>query len=140
MNNQGERKLPLRPSAMQPLAGRVGYIVCAFTDESARERACRALQAAEFDASDLSRLDTRQIGERLARDTPHDGACSSECGQRLDLKRHWLDPAANEQAWLLVRTSSDRQLLVAQLLLRTEPAGRTVHFGPMWMEDPATGP
>lgn len=124
---------------MQPLAGRVGYIVCAFTDEGARERACRTLQAAEFDAADLSRLDTRQMRERMAQETPHDGAGSNECGQRLDLNRHWLDPAASEQTWLLVRTSSDRQLLVAQLLLRTEPAGRTVHFGPMWMEDPATG-
>lgn len=140
MNEAGEGDPPSRPSAMQPLAGRVGYIVCAFTDEAARERACRALQAAEFDASDLSRLDTRQMGERLAREIRHEGACSNGCGQRLDLNRHWLDPAASGEAWLLVRTASERQLLVAQLLLRTEQAGRTVHFGPMWMENPGADP
>lgn len=140
MDREGANKPPDRRSALQPLAGRIGYIVCAFPDEAARERACRALQAAELDAADLSRLDTRQMGERLALEAARDGAGSNERGERLDLNQHWLHSAAREQAWLLVRTTSDRQLLVAQLLLRTEQSGQGVHFGPMWIEDPATAP
>jgi hypothetical protein len=139
MSGDGADTPPGRPDAMQTLAGRTGHIVCAFADASARERACVALQATEFHAADLTRLDARQMGERLIEESKRRDADSGAWGGQLDLELRWLNAASSEQAWLLVRASSDRQALVAQLLLRHEHAGRAVQFGPMWIEDPDPG-
>lgn len=126
-----------RGDAIPLLGGRTGYIVYAFADAAARERACLALQAAEFDAADLIRLDARQMGDRLIEESRHGDADSDPRGEQLALELRLLNAASSEQAWLLVRASSDRQALIAQLLLRHEHAGRAVQFGPRWIEDPA---
>ena len=97
-----------------------------------------ALQAAEFDIDDLTRLDARQMGKRLDEELKRNDADSHDCCEQLDHALHAQDTAECEEQWLLVLASSDRQVLVAQRLLRAHGARRAIHFGPMWIEDLAT--
>lgn len=128
---------PSRLNVLQPLLRRTGCTVCAFGDQVAREHARLALQASDFDTTELTRLDARQMGERLVelkRDDPN----SHDCCQRLDAALHSEETAVCGHKWLPVLASNDRHVLVAQRLLRAHGAQRAIHFGPSGIEDLVT--